>query len=403
MEPVDLNELYKKYPILEDIANRLELSQQTADKKNKDKFTRDKEPIPEGEIGHSRPRKKIPTACEHAVIDKFFTNNGWVKTYHPLQAGKDAFETNLQRIVSRKPDAIHVLIVNGQRISSASKPEKITIKLNESAQVTDSADKDPVESEVLNTLKLQLGSLENQIKSNPVIKTDSEGQNNLLQLNFAQQLTDIKHKHEIETITRDHRYEVDKLHSEYQNKIDELEYEIDDLEEYIEDLESERTETETALSGIDTKIKEAENPPIFKALGRVLSNTLENLAKENTDLLSKLGIPEDELKEYFKTKEDNKTNPKQNINNNSASFSEAGSQSLGNPTYNKLDAIKKQVADALIEIIDGSTADDLKILVGSFKYAFNEDATINLEVLGAMFQAGKSKLEESKKQTTETE
>lgn len=401
MDPINLEQIYAEYPQLEDIALRLQHSYEEAEKKNKEKkLTRNDLPA-EGQA--SRRPRHVSATCEHAFIEKFYNGSRWEKTYHVPLPGRENFETNLQRIFARKPQAIVIVIVNGAKINASTKSEKIQIVLKKDAEIPEEPKNN--DSEVINTISSMLGELKETAQKQPAITTDPKGELSLANLSYAQKLTEIEHKYEIETLKRDHRYEIDKLHDEYEKQIDDLNEEIDALNEEIEELESEKVQTEANLNGIDEKIKKAQNPGYIDLAGKILANAATNLMKNHTKGLAQLGgVSEEKLIEYFKDFDDNGEKiEKESPNGNEASFSFSSNSQQATGPYASLDADRKQIVDAFIDIASDNSIDHLKMLIGAFKYALNEDGTINMKAVGLMFNTGRQAAEAAKAtQTTET-
>ena len=109
------NEIFKKYPDIEDIAVRLEASEKEAKKKQKEKDKRGKgnnEPVPSGETGSKRVFHYLP---EHAVISHYYKEGRWEQSPFDIKAGREAFLQDLAKILeTRDPDAIKVEIFKGK-------------------------------------------------------------------------------------------------------------------------------------------------------------------------------------------------------------------------------------------------------------------------------------------------
>lgn len=396
MEQIDIEELYRKYPTLEDIALRLETSEKQAEKKNRSaRGEKDETPNPE-EVTTRGNRRKILATCQHAFIEKFFKGGSWTKTHHLPEAGREPYETNLQRIMSREPDALMIIVHNGEKTPRKLGPEnKIYVKLREDSPASEPADQQ--ESDVLTTIQSQLNGLEQQIKSSPDIKTDPAGQANIMQLTFAQQLKELEHTHKIESLKRDHDTEMRDLRDELNDTIADLEADLEDAEDEIEELKAELAEKDESLGGLEKKSSESYLAKT-SFWGDVLTQGLEGFAKQNTKLLGEFGFPEDKIKKYFEEKDENKDKKAEQVSE--ASFSESGSSSSINGVYDGLDSEKKKFADGMIEIASGSEMKDLKMIASAVALFLTEEGTINVDVMKAMWEAGQQAVAAQKQNAT---
>ncbi len=391
MELITLEEIYKKYPQLQNIANRLHLSVASAEKQNKELKER-RSSKPEGSV-----LKSYVVSPEHAAIEKFYAEGKWQNTYHPLQSGKEAFEINLERIMGQNPEAIKILIVNGPKESPRNKSQKIEISFKSDAAIPPD-EKEAVKSDVVDALRTELGSLKEQFKSSS-IKTDQEGQHAISALNYGQRLTEIEHKYQIEGLKRDHKEDINALKNSYEKQIDELNDEIDELTEDIEYLEAEKAESEESLKGIGTEIEKYKNPTMFTAFGKVLANAAEHLIKENATGLGKaFKIDPKDIKDIFEVKETEEKEAAQT--ENKGGFSDAPGSD--NEAYNSLDAQKKEIADAFINVCHNLEMDQLQKLLGAFQFVLNEDGTVNMPILLLTYQTGKTAKEAADKAAKES-
>jgi len=400
MELLTITQLYEKYPNIEDIANRLEISKAQAEKAYKERKEQKNKKSTTEEIPGGKTSRILKVPYEHARIFQYYTAGTWHETHFLFQPGKEVFEQNLMRIMARKPDAITIQLNNSSKVTSLTKPQTIEIVFNKDVQIPLQKNNEQ-ENETVLKIQEQLNGLQEQIKNAPTVNANNVGES-IEKLNFAQQLKDIQHTNTLENLKRDHRYEKDNIVREYEKQIDELNETIEDLEAEIEELEAERAETEDNLSGIEKTIAEAKNPSLLQLLGKIGSNVIETFAKENIAGVSKfLKVDEKELSEYFLGKEEaEKEKDKNKSSGNNANFEEA--TVVENEVYSNLDADKKEIADSFINVVNLVAVKDLKMLIAMLELALNDDGTLLMPVFEKMYKDGKELKTELKKQAENT-
>lgn len=398
MERVNLTDIYSKYPQLEDIALRLEASENIANNKNKERkefYSKNPTQQPSEPFENNRRSRLNAPQVEHAKIASFLTSGRWNDTHHILQSGRKAFEDNLIRIMNRTPDALKIVINSSGKITINSKPEYIDVVINSGVEMP-AAEPDTKrvdEDKVVQKIQEQLAGLTDQIKQATPVNSNNVNET-VNSLNFAQQLKEIQHTNEIQILKRDHKDEIKEIKTEYEREIADLNETIEDLEYEIAELEAEKLETEENLNGIDERIKKAENPDIIATLGKVGAKVLQEFAKKNIDGIAQFGgIDKEDLQKYFDTKDED--NKELGNKGTEATFSEVS----GNAIYPTLTEDKKAYADAFIELTNSVNVDDLKVLVGVLKLGLTDTSTVDKLVLNEMYKVGSALKENLKNQS----
>lgn len=360
-----LEQIYSAFPELEEIAMRLEDSEKEATAKNRERKSSNRNTEnSEFQMTSEQKKRTLSVNAEVSRISDYYKDNRWNATSYISKPGRKEFEASLMRVVeTRNPDAIKVKVFPSQRELTC-RLEK-TIWLNQDA-FSDTADKQQT-SQVngLGAIETAIEQLKNQFaettRAAGATTMDWNTQQQIMQLQHADMLKDIKHEREIDNLKRDH-----------EEKIRQYQQELDNRDERIEELEEELADVEENLDGVEEKIEAAKNPSWIDLAGKAISRAAENLAKENTKLVSNvLGMTEDELSSYFKDK-DNKQIATETSSNN-ASYSTAETVD----SFAHLSDDKRRYAESFLAMVEVMTIEDLKILVTIVQQATNEDGSIN--------------------------
>ncbi|MFY9310082.1 MAG: hypothetical protein WAQ28_13635 [Bacteroidia bacterium] len=274
------NDIFKKYPEIEDIAIRLDESEKEAKEKNKGRGAENKEPVSNNEESGKRVFMYF---AEHAVISYFYKEGRWEQTPYTLKPGREAFLKDLAKILeTRDPDAIKVEIYKGKTRKTEPVYSK-DIYLSENQPETDNVQEHPG----LGSLVKRFDETLSETKKNP----DTSGfQIELLRKEFEAQLKEQQHGSEIKELKQYHQSEINTLQSIITQK-----------DEYIEELEDELDEYEGELNGFHEESKKEKSTPFSEIiLGRVLVQAGENLLKQNPKILKiGLGLSDEEVKKIF--------------------------------------------------------------------------------------------------------
>lgn len=344
------NEIFKKYPDIEDIAIRLEESEKQARERNKN---RTNEPVPGGE-GNS---KRIFQYCpEHAVISHFYKEGRWEQTPYTIKPGREAFLKDLAKVLeTRNPDAIKVQIYKGK----TGKNEAVYSKDIYLSEHQPEASPNSQEQSELGSLVKKFDESLTEAKKNPEV---SSYQIELMRKQFEAQLREQQIQSEMRDIARDH-----------QTEINELQATIAKQKEYIAELEEELDEYEGELSGLQEESKKEKETPFGEIiLGRVLMQAGENLLKNNPKILKiGLGLSDEEVKKIF----DGETGKLEvgKTANDSSSFSET----QATDEYAGLDEKHAQGIKDLIAFFK-------QINVGEFKKLFTVDCMLQDPTTGML-------------------
>jgi hypothetical protein len=361
-----LEDIYAAHPELEEIAMRLEDSEKEANSKNKQRKTSGNSENTELHMSSDKKKRTLSINAEVARISDYYKDKRWNATSYISKPGRKEFENSLMRVVeTRNPDAIKVKVFPSQRELTC-RLEK-TIWLNQEA-FSDTADKQPTSPVAgLGAIETAIEQLKSQFletAKNSTPTTDWNTQQQIMQLQHADMLKDIKHEREIDNIKRD-----------FEDKIRQYQQELETKEEEIEALEEELADVEDSLDGLDEKIEAAKNPSWVDLAGKALGRGLEAFAKDNTKLIGNaLGMTETELASYWKEKEGaTKQIP---TNTTQASYSTA-ENTEHTDILSHLSPEKRRYAESLLAMVDAMSIENLKILVTLLQQATNEDGTIN--------------------------
>ncbi|MCE9539043.1 MAG: hypothetical protein K8R85_07485, partial [Bacteroidetes bacterium] len=242
-------DLFKKCPILLDIANRLEDSEKDANKTNADNKTKSKR-VKQAELPlEGQSHVAVPSYAfkypEHCRIIEIYRNGGWENMANMPKPGKENFlKTLVSTVDTRNPKGLKIEIYAGKRPTSSK--ESFTCWL---------VDKDAeiVEEEKRNsTPGLGFAEEMKEVKTELLkFKTNNpEGVNPAtMQLMFDMKLQTLEHKQEIE-----------RLKSDFERKLEKKDEEIYDLSDEIEDLNEQLAELDGELSGAADLISEKQKP-----------------------------------------------------------------------------------------------------------------------------------------------
>lgn len=299
-------ELYKIAPDLAIIAERLENSVNNIIAENERLKTENRK---NKETPGSRTFK--PRYPEHYRVTEVFKEGRWEKIPTELKSGKEAFERDITTIAStRDPQALKISIYSGKANRNTSAPEVYTIYLttDAKAEVTEKAALGtPEDNTAIKQLQEQFVAL-SQAKGSPQSVE-------LLQANFAKQLSDFQHKAEINELKREHERALEKKDDR-----------IADLEDEIEELEEQLAESDGALSGAADQINAKMKPPAMQEMAiSILTGVAKQFAIENPKYLSAVTnkTPEEIKAMLVDDAEAFETKAPAKIENTGASFSEA--------------------------------------------------------------------------------
>lgn len=301
------NDIFKKYPEIEDIAIRLDESEKEAKEKNKGRETENKEFIPNNEESTKRIFMYFP---EHAVISHFYKEGRWEQTPYTLKPGREAFLKDLAKVLeTRDPDAIKVEIYKGKTRKTEPVYSK-DIYLSENHQETDTGVQEHLG---LGSLVKRFDETLSETKKNP---DASSFQIELLRKEFETQLKEQQYSSEIKELKQYHQSEINTLQSIITQK-----------DEYIEELEDELDEYEGELNGFHEESKKEKSTPFGEIiLGRVLVQAGENLLKQNPKILKiGLGLSDEEVKKIFEKDAEQLESAK---TNDTSGFSEPNANDL---------------------------------------------------------------------------
>lgn len=251
------NDIFKNYPVIEDIAIRLEESE----KQCKERNGKRSDVMAGAEISGKRAFEYCP---EHAIISDFYKEGRWEQTPNTLKPGKEAFIRELAKILdTRDPDAIRIEIYKGK-----AKTKKSIPIFKQEVYFTNVPEKDKNNEEALH------GAYDKKVEEARK-SGSSELQMELLRKEFEYKLAEQRH----------------------QAEIDKLRKEIEERDKTIEELNEELDEAEGELNGIEEE-KEASAAEIL--ISRVLTQSAENLLKQNPKIMKiGLGLTDEDIKKIF--------------------------------------------------------------------------------------------------------
>lgn len=360
-----LSEIYQKAPILEDIAKRLNDSEEQIKEYNSQNKKK-REPIKIG-VDQEQPssyktrfKQRYP---EHFVIDKIFKNNRWETMAQLPASGRKEFEARLLQIVTtRNPDALHIDIYAGK---TQSPTIDFTASLTDDENVADAIEESKKDGEaLLGLLESKIQSWENKLEqskaANPVNSLEA------MQSKFELQIIDLKHNQKISDLTRD-----------FQAQLAQKDREIEDLEREVEELEEQLDEQDQELGSAAEKIKEKQAPPRFQnVLATIAETAITSVVIKNPSLLTKgLGMSADAVKEIIAEMESNKQlEPgKANAPSGDATIEEVTDDFAGfEPTH-------KESIIGLIDFLKSLSFDQFKMMYQVVFFMYNEDNTMNEE------------------------
>ncbi len=369
-----LEQIYQDFPELEEIAIRLEDSEKAANQKNRErKSSGPKEP---GEFQMSSEQKKRSLSVNPEVsrISDFYKDKRWHSTSFISKPGRKEFELNLMRVIeTRNPDAIKVKVFPSSRELTCRLDQTFWLNKDEFSTEADKPQQNQTAS--LGAIETAIENLKTQFAESskvPNQNNELQVQIQIMQLNQAAALKEIKHEAEIERIKRD-----------YEDKIKEYQHALDEKEAEIEDLEQELADVEESLDGIDDKIEAAKNPSWIDLAGKAVSKGLENLAKDNTKLVGDfLGMTETELASYFKEKDEKAKQITTTANTTTASYSTTETTD----SFSHLSDDKRRYAESFLAMVEAMTIEDLKMLVTLVGKAVNEDGSLNNNTVSVLLK-----------------
>lgn len=283
-----LDDLYKKCPMLQDIANRLDDSEKETAKFNAENKVKKRRKKP-GETTENTVTEtkssygiKYPEYCR---ITQIYRNGGWEDMANLPKQGKENFTRSLISTVdTRNPKGLNIEIYSGK--SASSKTGAFTCWL---ADIND----DEVKKEMANsTANKSIGfaddlseikkELEKFKTSNPTQAFNPE----TMQLMFDMKLLKLEHKQELE-----------KAANLFQTQLDKKDVEIENLESEISDLNEQLVEQDEELLGTAELIEAKKQPqPITVMLTEIFQNGLVGLAFRNQHILKDWGLSQEAIK-----------------------------------------------------------------------------------------------------------
>jgi hypothetical protein len=291
------NDIFKKYPDIEDIAIRLEQSENDAREKNK----KTNEPSANSENGSKRIFQYVP---EHCVIAAYYKEGRWEQAPFIPKAGKENFLKDLAKILeTRKPDAIRIEIYKNKTPKSGTLYTK-EIFFSEANETTE-------EKNGLGAMEKMFDDKLEQFKKNP---DASNLQIELLRKDFEKQL-----------LLQQHNAEKKDLDHYHQTEINSLQTAIRQRDEYIKELEDDLDIHEGELGSLKAEAQKEKSTPFGEILlSRVLMTAGENLLKHNPKILKiGLGLSDAEIKKIFES--DTKELGAAKTESDNSSFSESTS------------------------------------------------------------------------------
>jgi len=300
------HEIFKNYPDIEDIAIRLEQSENDTRKRNKTQKT---ESSANTEGGGKRIFQNVP---EHALITAFYKGGRWEQSPFTPKAGRENFLKDLAKILeTRKPDGIKIEIYKNKTPKSGILYSK-EIFFSEATGITE-------EKSGLGEMEKRFDEKLEQFRKNP---DTNNLQIELLRKDFEKQLLQQQYEAEKKDLNHCHQSEINGLQTA-----------IVQRDEYIEELKDELDEHEGELGSLKAEAKKEKDTPFGEIiLSRVLMQAGENLLKHNPKILKiGLGLSDVEIKKIFET--DTKELGEEKKENDNSSFSE----SSANDEYKNLD------------------------------------------------------------------
>lgn len=355
-----LSEIYQKAPILEDIAKRLNDSEEQIKDYNL-KNKKNREAIKTGgdqeqqSTYKTRFKQRYP---EHFVIDKIFKNNRWETMAQLPASGRKEFESRLLQIVTtRNPEALHIDIYAGK---TQSPTVDFTASLTDDENVAAAIEESKKDGEaLLGLLESKIQSWENKLEQNKA--TNPANSLEAMQSKFELQIIDLKHNQKISDLTRD-----------FQAQLAEKDREIDELEREIEDLEEQLDEQDQELGSAAEKIKEKQSSPRFQnVLATIAETALTGVIVKNPSLLTKgLGMSPDAVKEIIAEMQTNKQieEAKPSAPSGSATFEEVTDDFSG------FDPKHKESIVGMIDFLKSLSFEQFKMIYHVFFFMYNEES-----------------------------
>lgn len=358
-----IEQIYSEFPELEEIAMRLEDSEKEATAKNRERKNSKIENQPDFQFSSDKKKRTLSVNAEVSRISDFYKDKRWNQTSYISKPGRKEFEFQLMRVIeTRNPDAIKIKVFPSNR--------ELTCRLDKTVWLNRDEFSDTADKQETNTTR-SLGAVENAIEQlkKDFAENNQKGTNTIdmntqmqiINLQHAQNLKDIKHAQEIESLKRD-----------YEDKIRQYQQELDNRDNEIEDLEQELADVEDNLNGIEDKIEAAKNPSYVEIAAKVVSRGIENLAKDNKKLIGNfLGMSESDLDSYFKDKEDDSKQITTSTSNATYSTEEQ------TDSFSHLDDEKRRFAESLTAMVTAMDIENLRVIVTIIQMSTNEDGTLN--------------------------
>lgn len=350
-------ELFKKCPILLDIANRLEDSEKDANKTNADNKSKSKRvkqaelPL-EGQIHVAVPSYafKYP---EHCRIIEIYRNGAWENMANMPKPGKENFlKTLVSTVDTRNPKGLKIEIYAGKRPTSSK--ESFTCWLvDKDAEIVEEEKRGKTPglgfAEEMKEVKNELAKFKT---INP------EGVNPAtMQMMFDMKLQTLEHKQEIE-----------RIKSDFERKLEKKDEEIYDLRDEVEELTDQLTELDGELSGAADLIEAKQKPqPLSLLLTDVFQNGLVALAYRNQHILKDWGLSQESIKLMWENQQKQIASaPQAPSENSEASFTEVKNE------YAHQTPEHAEVAKTITAFINQLSFEHFKLLYTVLFFCSNE-------------------------------
>jgi len=361
-----LQDIYAKAPVLEDIANRLQDSEEQIKKYNSDNKRKRERGSEAGNTDQpvreykTRFKQRYP---EHYVIDKIFKNGRWEPMAQLPAMGKDNFEKRLLQIITtRNPDGLHIDIYSGK---TSSPIIDFTAFLTDDEKAVDTM-KESAKSEaaVLGLVEAKLQSWENKLEES---KNSGGSSPESIQHKFEIQIMDLKHNQKIDSLTRD-----------FQAQLNDKDREIEGLNDYIDELENQLDEQDAELGSVADKLVEKQKTPAIQTvLTAAIEKGITGVLVSNPKILTKgFGMTDEAVKEIVAEMQKDQGKIEEKKPDGDSSFSEASN------TTDEYAGFAKEHAEVLQGVHNFAKSlpiEQFKKMYEVVYFMFNEDNTFNEE------------------------
>ena len=319
MKCVHPEKLFKQFPQLQEIADRLEKSEQQANEKSgtpsntqtcKDCDGKGKKEIenPQGEnpqggntieekckpckpckgTGSIYKRGYSPPHAEHFLISRYRKNGIWKNTVYSSESGKQEFVNAVDTCLNNNdPDAITVRLFprSSERNTKNKKAQEVDVYFS------DEAERAPEKSQFEDEMKNRLNGLEEKL-ANSVVEPNST--HDLLA--------------EVKMLRKDNEFTLEKIKitTEYEAKLktlqdenEALQQELEKADSDIESLEADLAESEKGLGSVHEHYQKKEQSPLIPILGAAIENGFKGLAMKHPVLLEGFNLSEEQKKKLL--------------------------------------------------------------------------------------------------------